>query len=235
MAKVSKDLELPVAERIVQFTKEDFRENPKIVNSSAIALSCEDWKEFAQNALVLVRGKDIVQYAEEYPIVKYQCNDTVGPYLQPEYRLNSFVNDITVANVMHGNCFSVSSGKMESEFIKSDKVVYYEDRFGICYQVMQVDIHNLLLKKPELVVSPEGVLIFFVGDEILATVDCHRYCWLDEHYIDVEGKTVKSIEVCEDFCKVTLIDDKKAQYNYSLKFDFNLAARHMICPEVSEI
>lgn len=71
--KVSKVI--PVAERITNFCEKNFRQNSGIVHSMECDISDEQWKEFAGKALVIINGRDILQYAEEYPIVKYQCSE----------------------------------------------------------------------------------------------------------------------------------------------------------------
>lgn len=96
---------------------------------------------------------------------------------------------------MHGKRISLNSGKMESEITDCDTVAYYEDNIGNCRAIDQYDIFRLLFKKPHLVVSPEGVLIFYTDNKILATIDCQHYYWIDGHAIDVDGKSVVDIEV----------------------------------------
>jgi len=67
MKKVSSKV-IPVAERIIEFDSEDIRQNPSITAFSENLISEEDWNEFAKNALVIMDGWQIAQYAEEYPI-----------------------------------------------------------------------------------------------------------------------------------------------------------------------
>lgn len=225
---------IPKAVRIVEFTEEDRRENPTVVHLSEIMITKEMWEKFAEEALVFIDGWDILQYAEEFPIVMYQCDEVACYGMQPDYRLNSFIKSITVSTAMHGKRFSVGSGKMESEITDSDVVVYYEDNFVICHAVIQHDIFHLLIKKPELVISPEGVLIFYTDNEILATVDCQHYYWINSHVIDVDDKTIVDIEVYDDYCKVILAKDGVDQ-EFKLKFNFDMTAHIMIQPEVSEM
>jgi len=102
------------------------------------------------------------------------------------------------------------SGKLDCENTDYDTVVYYTDHAGINHAIIQHDICWFLLQKPNLVVSPEGVLVFFTDKKIIATVGCNNgYHWIDGHVIDVEGKSIKNIEVYDDYCKVILLDDKK--------------------------
>lgn len=232
--KVSK--EIPVAKRIIEFNSEDFRRNPSITHFSEDLISEKDWKEFAENALVIMDGWHILQYAEEYPIVHYKCEEVASGYLEGGFRLNSFIESITVSTAIYGKKAWFGSGKLDCESTDYDTVVYYTDHAGINHAIIQHDICWFLLQKPNLVVSPEGVLVFFTDKQILATVGCNNgYHWIDGHVIDVEGKTIKNIEVCDNFCKVILTDDEKVEHSFSLKFDFDIAARQLICPKVFEL
>ena len=150
--KVSK--EVPIAERIIEFDKDDFCENFSPSDVSESMVTKEMLEEFAEKALVLVDGTDILQYANEYPIVVYQCNESICyADIMPEPRLNSFVLNIVVSTGVDGKRYSVGSGKMEEEPIGFDTITYYEDPFGIKHQIIQYDICKFLLKRPKLVVS----------------------------------------------------------------------------------
>ena len=226
---------IPVAERIIEFDADDIRKNPSITDFSESFISEEDWRKFAENALVIMDGWDILQYAEEYPIVCYQCDELSDIYLEGGPRLNSFIESITVSTAKYGKRVCFGSGKLTCEDTDSNTVIYYTDNVGINHSVIQQDIYDFLLEKPNLVVSPEGILVFFTDEQIIATVDCNHYHWIDGHVIDVEGKTIKDIEVWDDYCKVILIDDKKSEQCFSLKFDFDISAHQMILPKATEL
>lgn len=222
---------IPVAERIIEFGTDDFRKNPKVTMLSEKLLSENDLREFSENALIIVDGWDIVQYAEEYPIVRYQCDEVEGGA-----RLNSFVESITVSAALYGKRASFGCGKLSCENTDSDVVVYFTDHAGINHAIIQHDIFWFLLQKPKLVVSPEGVLVFFTDKEIIATLGCNNgYHWLNGHIIDVEGQIIKNIEVCEDYCKVTLLDDKEVEHSFSLQFDFDGTSHQILNPKVLEL
>ena len=226
---------IPVAERIIEFGTKDIRKNDTIIHCSDELISEKEWDEFAGNALVIVDGWEVVQYAEEYPIVHYQSDGNSSFYLEGGHRLNTFIESISVSTAMHGKKASFGSGKLKCESVNCDTVVYYTDNVGINHAIIQDDIYSFLLHKPNLVVSPEGVLVFFTEDQIIAVVDCNLYHWIDGHVIDVEGKTIKDIEVWDDYCKVILIDDKKAEHCFKLKFDFDISARQMLLPKASKL
>lgn len=204
---------VPVAERIIEFGTEDVK-----------------------NGLVIVDGWNIVKYSEEYPIVHYKCDEVACVYLEGGFRLNSFIENITVSTALCGEKACFGSGKLSCENTDYDTVVYYTDHVGINHAIIQHDICWFLLQKPKLVVSPEGVLVFFTDKEIIATVGCNNsYHWINGHVIDVEGKTIKNIEVCDDYCKVILLDDKKVEHNISLKFDFDVTSYQILNPKISEL
>ena len=227
---------IPVAERIIEFGTNDIRKNDSIIHFSDELISEKEWDEFAGNALVIVDGWHIVQYAEEYPIVHYKCDEVASVYLEGGFRLNSFIESITVSTACYGKKAWFGTGKLSCENTGYDTVVYYTDHNGINHSVIMNDLCWFLLQKPKLVVSPEGVLIFFTDKQIIATVDMKHYHWIDGHIIDVEDKNIKNIEVCEDYCKVslnTVIPDYIQEY--SLKFDFDIAAHQMIKPKATEL
>lgn len=206
---------IPVAERIIEFGTEDFRKN---------------------SSLVIVNGWHIEQYAEEYPIVKYKCDESACCYLGPDFRLNAFIESITVSTALNGKDAWFGTGKLTCENTDYDTVVYYTDHAGINHAIIQNDICWFLLQKPNLVVSPEGVLVFFTDKQIIATVACNNsYHWIGGHVIDVDGKTIKDIEVCDGYCKVILLDDNEVEYNFSLTFDFDVTSYQILNPKASEL
>lgn len=219
--RVSK--EVPIAERITEFSQEDLRRNVSFID-----------------------GWGILQYSKEVPIVIYQCNENLCyADIQPEMRLNSFILSITVSECVGGKRFSIVSGKIEKESIKSDTIVYYEDSVGIQHQIIQHDICEFLLKKPKLVISEEGVLVFYTEDEILATVDCQQYAWVRWDEFAENCTTIEEIRAYQEFCEVTLIEGqdtfsygkiiKKApRHVLTLNFDLKVADHNMINPKFTK-
>ena len=205
---------IPVAERIIEFKERDFK------NKSPL-LIVDAWH------------KNIFQYDKEYPIVKYKCNESVCCDFAPDYRLNSFIETITVSTALAGKKISADTEAINVDY---DTVMYYRDYWGTNHEITHNSIREFLIKKPNLVVSPEGMLIFFTDKEILATFDCNHCYFISGYFIKMEDNTIKGIEVCKDFCKVTLIDDEKThEKSFSLKFDFDMTELQMICPKVSEL
>lgn len=211
---------VPIAERITEFGKEDF-----------------DCKQ----DLVIVDGKNILQVTEQVPIVVYQCNqDICYADIKPEPRLNSFILNIVVAICVEGQKYSFYSEGIEKEPIDFDAIEYYEDPVGIRHQIVQYDICKFLLKKPNLVVSEEGVLVFYTEDEILATTDLNQYAWV--RWDDaIEGCTsIENITAYKEYCEITLIEgedvyddlggltERAPRHVLTLNFDLKVADHNMI-------
>lgn len=231
--KVSK--EISVAKRILKFKTTDFRKNPLITNCYEKLISDKDWEGFAGNALLIMDGWYVLQYAEEYPIVHYRCDEASRGYLEGEPRLNSFIESITVSTALYGKKAWFGTGKLSCKNTDYDTVCYYTDNEGINRAIIQHEICCFLLEKPNIILSPEGVIVFFTEKQILATVDCNHYQWIDGYEINLEGRRIKDIEVCKDFCKVILIDDQKVEHNFSLKFNFDFVSHQLICAKASEL
>lgn len=231
---------IPIAKRIIEFNSEDFRKNPSITHLSENLISDKAWREFSENELVIVDGWHLLQYAEEYPIVHYKCDaftrGTSRISSEGKAYLNSFIKSITVSTALYGKKAWFGSGKLDCENTDYDTVVYYTDHAGINHAIIQHDICWFLLQKPNLVVSPEGVLVFFTDKQIIATDDCNTgYHWIDGHVINIEGKTIKNIEVCDNYCKVILLDDKKVEHYFGLNFGFDVARYQMLCPKARRL
>ena len=229
-----KEFKFP-AKRIIEFNEDDFRTNDQITLFSESLITDKDWLDFAENALTFTDGNVIYRYAEEYPIVVYKCSDKVK--LMPSNRLNSFIEKIIVSSADYGTCFSIATGKMQERKIGLKTVVYFKDNIGGYYAVPQHDIIKLLLKKPKLIVSKEGLLVFYTQDEILATSDCLHYAWI--HDIDTEHAVITDIRAFEDYCKVYLNDTVKhgeyppIRYEYKINFNIDMTDSGMIIPTVS--
>ena len=206
-------------------------------------LQTAEWEHFREDntynaplKIVDCWNQTMYWYPFECPIVRYQCDENSICALDGDPHLNSFVESITVSFVQRGKKFEHVSEKTHTKRVKADVVVYYTDHFGINHSIFQNDINQLLLEKANLVVSPEGVLVFFTDKKIIATLACNNgYYWISEHFIDVEGKTVKDIKVRKNYCKVILLDKEGVKHNFKLKFDFDLASYQVLIPKVSKM
>lgn len=221
--------------RKVIFSEEDYRDNFAITSCSESLVSDKEWEEFADKALVLADGDEIYQYAEEYPIVVY-CDD--------ECELNAFIESITVSTASYGKRFSLHKREMVEEYTGPDTVVYFTDNTNRKIVIQQHDIFYFLLKKPELVITVEGFLVFYTEKEILITNDCDHYAWSGVE-IDTDGsKKITELKAYDDGeCCVTVVDTedydekgKPKKYFYNLRINFDMATAHgTICTEIARI
>lgn len=216
-------------ERITEFNEENFRTNEKVTLFSENLVSDDEWKEFDENALTISDGNTLYQYAEEYPIVAYRRSDDF--MMMPFNRLNTFIRSITVSTAMSGKRFSIKKGTIEEEIVGPDTVAYFCDNIGRCYAIPQYDIFRILMKKPHLVISQEGLLIFFTQKEILATIDCEHYAWVGD--IDTDNGVIKNIDVYDSYCIVnveyTVEGAKKVlEKNYKVQFTIDMVDHGMI-------
>lgn len=219
----------PKVERIVEFSEEDFRENTGVTSFDESLINDETWQEFADNALVITDGNTIYQYAEEFPIVVYRCSEDAE--VMPSSRLNAFIESIAVSTANLGKHFSLDKRDMKWEYTGPDTVAYFTDNTGRVIAIQQYDISRLLMKKPNLVISYEGLLVFFTEKEILVTNDCEHYAWV--HDVDTENGKITSIDVYDGYCIVNL-KNSESYYSYTLRFVVDMVDHGMIKPEVTK-
>lgn len=181
---------------------------------------------------------NVTRYTSEELIVRYQCDDKAY-YLEPRDSLNNFVKRITVSTAKAASFWvpyfiwkNLEEVQVEPE--KSESIAYYEDNLGVLHKIIQGDIADFLLKQPKLTVSPEGMLVFYTKDEVLATLDCEHYCWLHSQELCMEGRSIEIIKAYDKFCRIVVFDRANIAHNFRLKFDFDFIAKPMIRPEVVE-
>lgn len=225
----------PVAKRVTEFAKRDMRKTIVVrqnYNNDIDDIASDYY--YPNDALYIIDGFESIQYAEEYPIVKYRCDENASIHREGEACLNSFVKSITVSIARHGRKVGFS-GQVHCKKTTEDVVVYYTDNVGINHAIVQHELYSILLQKPNLVISPEGVLIFYTENDIIATVGCNNGCHVlsgTGHAVDVEMKTVENIEVCDNYCKVLLVDYEKNEHEVGLMFELDATARQLIKPKI---
>ena len=227
----------PKVERIVEFSEEDIRENTCVTSVDESLITDKNWQEFADNALVFTACNTVYQYAEEFPIVVYRCSEDA--MVMPKSRLNSFIRSITVSTADRGKRFSLNKRNMEWEYTGPDTVAYFTKNTGERIAILQYDIFRFLLRKPNLVISNEGLMVFFTKREIWVTCDCDQYAWV--HGIDTNNGIIKDIDVCDEYCTVNLEDTKNndedgnpLQYSYKLQFIVDMIDSGMIKPKATK-
>lgn len=227
----------PKVERIVEFSEDDFRENLDVTLFSESLITDKDWEKFADNSLVLIDGNTVYQYAEEFPIVAYRCSEDAG--VMPSGRLNAFIKSIMVSTADLGKRFLLNKRDMEWEYRGLDTVVYFTDNIGRNTIIPCYDIARFLLKKPNLVISNEGLLVFFTEKAILATIDCEHYAWVID--VDTKNGKITSIDVDDEYCTVNVDDSEIPDENgnpikvsYKLQFIVDMVDHGMIKPAVTK-
>lgn len=215
--------EIPVPERVIEFNLGEYRTNPFVTGVSESLITDSAYEDFAENALVFTDGNDIYQYAEEYPICYYYCSNKSK--LKPENFLNAFIESITVSVADFGKRISVGTGKVVEELCSKEAVVYYTNTIGIKCAVVQEDIIKFLLKKPNLLVSANGVLVFYTAKDILATIDCNHYAW-----VRIDGNpTIRNISNDGELVVVSRAVGKKKD---RIKFNIDLLNHGVVLYDV---
>lgn len=220
MAKEKKII--PIAERHI-----DFPSDCNIQYSAGGAYDADDFSkekfdEVVSKSLLFSDGQYMTHYMDEYPIVLYQCDESACFEMDPEYRLNSFVKSIHLSIADAGKRYCLTSGNsVESRYVGQDVIAYYEDNYGNLKLIEQDKIITFLFQKPELVVSPEGVLVFYTDREMLVTLDMEHYSWIDdipeEAYDGVDTPSIRDGRVDEE--ELT-IDIGMSRYQLDFFFDF---------------
>ncbi len=220
----------PIVERVIEFSEDVYIENSQVTMCAESIVSEKEWEQFEENSLVLVDGNDIYQYCSEYPIVVYCCNSDSG--LESPCRLNGFIQNITISTVCEGKRFSIKKREMPFEFVGPTTVAYITDNIGRHNIISNYNIFKMLLKKPKLVLSSEGLLIFYTEKYILATNDCEHYTYVD---IDTDNCIINGIEVCDECCVVSTTREDYEE-DYEVRFTINMLETDiMISSSVTKI
>ena len=189
----------------------------------------------ASKDLIFSSCGNVTRYQDEELIVRYQCDDKAY-YLEPCDYLNQFVKKITVSTAKAISFlvpYYMGRGPgIQVEQSKRESIAYYEDNVGVLHKIIQGDISDFLLKQPKLTVSPEGMLVFYTTNEVLATLDCEHYCWFHIEELRMEGRTIEIIKAYDNFCRILVFDRTNIAHNFRLTFDFDFIAKPMIHPAV---
>ena len=246
-SKFSKN-KFPILERITEFHRGDFKENLDEENLNEDTNSfCDllDYVEFANeeeherltdNSLIINNITNDInvtyKFNEEFPIVVYRCNENDNA--NSKNCINAFIKSITVSTVNSGIAFSFY-GDIHCEYADFQTMAYFTDNLGRNIAIPHYDIARILLKKPNLVVSNEGLLIFYTENEILVTLDCIHYAYI----YDPDECAITKIEVLanDDYCYVYVKNIEEGDetdtvwYKLGFKVDM-LNEDDMICPTV---
>lgn len=175
----------------------------------------------------------LIEVKNEYPIVKYE-----KAWIQPELppRLNSLIRNITVSVITLGQIYTVSTDfKLETKKVEDKTLVYFENTYGNFMAVNGNSIHDFLLRKPKLCVTPNGILLFYDEREIIATFDLSNYTFVtgylvnlknDEHIESVTpmGNNKKGVPYAK-ICVRKVISQKLAENRTAYTFDASKPTR----------
>lgn len=224
---------IPVVERTIEFIDVDLTDKVSVTYCAEQFMNSKAWRKMDRHyPLNLIHRCYIEQYEKECPIVRYKCDGNSTFSLDAKPRLNSFIESITVSVVGIGRRSLFNKFDVES-FVEPNVVAYYTDHFGVNHVIDYDGLYRLLLQKPNLVVSPEGVLIFFTDKEIIATLNCNDCIYyISEQFINLKNKTVNDIVVGKNYCKIVVLSKKGKEIYFRLNFDFDFTSYQMLVPEV---
>ncbi len=243
MAKVVLSANNPNVERIIRNRNVDLMDKASIRRFAKCFFESSEWMKFVekkeyQSPLCVVDNwsKTIAVYPYEYPIVQYKCDVNSIYELDGDPHLNAFLENITVSIVQNGKKSSFYNNRKSTKRVSLGVEVYYTDFCGINHSIFQHDTRQMLLTKANLIVSPEGVIVLYTDNQIIATLAFNNgHYWISGNLIDVSGRTVENIKACQNYCKVTLVDKEGIKYNFKLKFDFDISSYQVLIPKVSEM
>ena len=243
MAKVVLSANNPNVERIIRNRNVDLMDKASIRRFAKCFFESREWMQFVekkeyQSPLCVVDNwnKTLAVYPYEYPIVQYKCDVNSIYELDGDPHLNAFLESITVSIVQNGKKLSFYNNRKSTKRVSLGVEVYYTDFCGINHSIFPHDTRQMLLKKANLIVSPEGVIVLYTDDQIIATLAFNNgHYWISGNLIYVSGRTVENIKACQNYCKVTLVDKEGIKYNFKLKFDFDISSYQVLIPKVSEM
>lgn len=212
------NLEIPIAKRQIEFSEGDFIDSSSILTWSESARTKEMYEELDKKAIIATDGTSIYQITDTFPICQYYCSEECQ--LQPKNFLNTCIESITVATV-NGNQISVELGKAKTEILEHETLCWYTTPLGDNRIICNNDIFELLLHKPNLLISAEGVLIFYTSKDMIATTDCEHYAWVWNPE-EVKDFAIKKVESSACMTKVYYLDEKNNLHPYQLSFEVGL-------------
>lgn len=220
MAKEKKII--PIAERRTIFPADSNIRNSDYGGYDTEDLSEGEFNELISKSMLFSDGTTITHFLDEYPIAVYQSDEDACYEIDPDYRLNAFVKSIHLSIADAGKEWCLrKEDSFESNYISERVVAYFEDNYGNRKMIEQGEIFTFLFQKPELVVSPEGVLVFFTNEEILATLDMIHYVYIKDPDILHEGVKIVQCKVNDEGLTLhTMYDDYVGKYRLNFSFDF---------------
>lgn len=184
---------LPIAKRQIMFSEDDCLEEGSCgFNPDTLS---EEYLEKLELIYLTYMSDSLSQLTDAYPIVEYYSDNSDA--------LNRFVESITVA-IVSGKKVSFGKKCMTQEDIIEDEVIaYITTPENVSTAICNDDLCKMLYLKPELTVSPEGVLLFYTPTTLYATIDC---VW--GNIVDVEelAEAVKNEDITS-ISNISIADD----------------------------
>ena len=182
-----------------------------------------EFDAIVSKSLIIFDGRSTIHYLDENPFCIYRCNKEACPHMDPNYYLNSTVKEIALSFVDAGRKYYLSSpGKLEIENLGKDTVVYFKDTKGQSHLIKDDEVLEFLLKKPDLFVTREGMLVFCADNDILITFDFNHYYW-ERHadYMGVDGVIDKAYLDKGRFTFETTSEIGKMRRQILFRFDYS--------------
>lgn len=213
---------LPIAKRQVLFDKTDFLRESHDIDKFSQEIRDKLCLPYVSHLFTRRGG---TEFYEEDPMVRWYVEETV--FNEGENNLNGFVHSVTVSAV-RGNRMEFDSHVAKVNKTVHEIVEYITNPWGVSTEIYWHPLYEFLLRKPELTVTNEGVLLFYTEDCIIATLDCncgHVMC-ASEFKSSLKNENITGIEeitVAEDgsnVIKFKTCDNQEAKHKLSVKFDF---------------
>ena len=216
---------IPVAEKV--FTSKPVK-NSSIGKYDIECSSRFSFDRIIAKSLMLFDGRHIRHYLDEYPFCVYCCKKEACPNMAPNFFLNSYIKEIVLSVVDAGReYFLGSTSKLDAEDIGKDTVAYYKDNKDEIHLIKDEEIFKFLFKRPDLVVTSEGMLVFYAENTILVTFDMKNYHWIKPTDFLSNEWEISGVVMEDRKCFITVRSDKKVR-KYQLMFSFDFTKSNPI-------
>lgn len=171
----------------------------RLVNKSdKKLLDCNYGLEIATNS------GETIQVTKEQCIHELYCENSP---------LNNYIQTITYSKVVH-----------KDSSRKGEEIIYYTDTKFHSKELELSGICNMLRNGANTVVTPEGVILMYESNVIVATIDCFTEKFILVKEIDPQIKEIEQIEVDYEqgktFVDCVLNDQTKVKKEVLFTFDF---------------
>lgn len=192
--------------------------------------SVEDWN----NKEITFVEKDSMRHLYGIsPIVMYRAKcdkDVETP------SLNAFIKSIFVCKAKSILCAKYEGNRLFVTKRTTDEIFcLFEAQSGIVGVITYPILIEALIKKPDLLVSPEGVLLFATDTQVVASTDLKQCVLIIGKTIELKNRKIKTLVNRNEYSILHLVDEDGKDYIYNLIFHFNLAWRPMFTVQAAFI